>query len=125
LIIGGKGRSILRAPRLLLVLFLRQFDWSEPLIRQGGDKILIVVIGLEAIERKKVRPRGRGFRITGMNRFKQVIIDDVKLRADVAGAKISDKTNGASVQRRSPHVLALSRPRLPLGYLSSILEPRL
>lgn len=101
------------------MLFLRRFEWSEPTLGQGGDKILIIIVGLEAIKGEEVRPGGRGFRLAGMDPLKQIICN-----SDMAGAKIADKTHGASMKLRSLHILALLRLRLPLGNLSSILELR-
>jgi hypothetical protein len=60
-----------------------------------------------------------------MYSLKEVIIDHVELGANVISPKVANEANSAGVQGRSAHVLSLSRPRLPLWYFPSILEPRL
>jgi hypothetical protein len=54
-------------------------------------------------------------------RLKEIIVDDVKLRANVACTEVADKANGAGVQGRGTHVLVLVRSRLPCVPLSFIL----
>jgi hypothetical protein len=60
-----------------------------------------------------------------MDGLKEIVIDNVELGADVVSTKVPNETDGAGVERRCSHVLALSRPRLPFRYFPSILEPRL
>jgi hypothetical protein len=50
------------------------------------DKIFIFKVGLELIEGEEVRPGGWSFQGAGMHCIKQILIDNVKLRADVNGA---------------------------------------
>jgi hypothetical protein len=94
LIISRKGRSILRAQDCSCCCFC---DNSTG-VSHSSDKILVIVIGLEAIEGEEVRPRGGSFRLAGMHRLEQVVVYHVKLRADVVGATITNKTNGASME---------------------------
>jgi hypothetical protein len=57
--------------------------------------------------------------------LKEIILHDVKSRTDMVGPQVANEPDGAGVQGRRTHVLPLARARLPLGYLSYILEPRL
>jgi hypothetical protein len=110
---------------LFLLLALGQFNGGEPFVRQGRNKIGITVVGFEADESEEVGPRCWGFRGASMNGFEQVVVEDMELRANVIRTKVTNEAHGAGVQRKCTHVLSLTRPRLPFGYLSSILEPRL
>ncbi len=89
-----KGRDVrivgrmLRSMDAILLLAMREFNRGEPLIRQGGNKVFVVIVGLEAMEGEEVRPRGWGFRFTGVDSFKEIVIDDVELRTDMVGPKI-------------------------------------
>jgi hypothetical protein len=107
------------------LLSLRQFDRGEPFVRKSGDKILIIEIGSETAEGEEIGPRGWGLRGARVDCFKQVVVDDMELRADVVGAQVPNESDCAGMKRGRTHVLPLSRPRLPLGYLASVLEPRL
>jgi hypothetical protein len=60
-----------------------------------------------------------------MHGLKKIVIDDVKLRDNVACTDVVDKVDGAGVRGGGTHVLALARLRLPFRHLSSILELRL
>jgi hypothetical protein len=57
--------------------------------------------------------------------FEEVIIDHMKLGANVVCLEIANEADRTGMQRRGAHVLTLLRPRFPLWHLSSILEPRL
>jgi hypothetical protein len=74
---------------LLLKLSLRQLDRSEPLISKVGDKILIVVVRLEPMEGEQVRPGSRRSGGPSMDSLKEVIIDHMKLGADVLGPEVT------------------------------------
>jgi hypothetical protein len=120
-----RGFSILRALSLLLLLALGQFNEGEPFIRQGRNKIGIIIVRFEAVEIEEVGPRCWGFRGASVNGFEQVVVDNMELRANVIRTKVTNEAHCAGAQRRCIHVLSLTRPRLPFGYLFSILEPRL
>jgi hypothetical protein len=107
---------------LFLTLAVGKLDGSEPFIGQGGDEILIIIVGLKPIKGKKVGPGSWSFVSAGVDSFKEIVIDDVKLGADVIGAKIANQADGTGVKRGRSHVLSLTRPRLPLRYFASILE---
>jgi hypothetical protein len=116
------GRA--RTTALIVLLPDGEFHGSEPFIGEGGNKIIVIIVGLKATKGKKVGPRGRGFGGTRVNGIKRIVVNDMELRADVVGSKVANEPHSAGVERGCPHILTLSRPRLPLGYLSSILEPR-
>jgi hypothetical protein len=131
-IVGGRNKgvvdragSILGALHFLLSLAIGQFDGGEPLIRQVRNKILIIIIRFEAIEGHEVGPAGWSGLGAGKNGFEQVVVDHMKLGANMICPEVPNEPDRAGMERRGAHVLSLSRPRLPLGYLSSILEPRL
>jgi hypothetical protein len=62
----------------------------KPFVGQSGHKVFIVVVRLETIEGKEVWPGGWGFLGASMHSFKEIVIDDVELRTDMVGPKISN-----------------------------------
>jgi hypothetical protein len=90
--------SILGTLDLFLSLMLGEFNQSEPFIRQIGDKVFIIIVGFKTIKSKQVGPPGWSFQSTGLDGFKQVIIHDMKLGADVICPEILNEANRASVQ---------------------------
>lgn len=64
---------------LLLVLVMRELNWSEPLVSDLRDKVGVVIIGLETVEDNEVRPQCRLDLLARMYGFEQVIINNVKL----------------------------------------------
>ena len=117
--------SILRAASVVVLLTLGQFNRSEPFVSQQRDKVFIIKVGFETMKENQVGPRGRDGRGTGVNGLEEIVVNNVKLGADVIRSKVTNESNSTSMKRAGAHVLSLARPRLPLGHFPSILEPRL
>jgi hypothetical protein len=68
---------------MLSLLAMRELDWSEPFVSELRNKVGIVITGLEATDDNEVRPRYRLDIFARVHGFEQVILDNVKLRADM------------------------------------------
>jgi hypothetical protein len=119
------GWNVLVTVKLFLLLLLGELDGSEPLVSKRGDEVFVVKVRSEATKDKEIRPGSGSFGRAGVDGFKEIVVYDMKLWADVVGSEVTDKANRACVQRRGAHVLSLTGPGLPLGHFSTVLEPRL
>ena len=76
---------------------LREFNRSEPLIRQGRNKVLVVKVRLKMTESEQVGPRGGGFQGASVDGLEKIVVHNVKLRADVVGMEVANQTNSAGM----------------------------
>jgi hypothetical protein len=102
-VILGRRWIIAVSASILSLLAMRELDWSEPFISELRNKVGVVIIRLKAIEDDKVGPRCRLGLFASVYGFEQVVIDNVKLRADMVGSQF----------RMSPTVLECVVQRLP------------
>ena len=95
--------------------------WGQPFVSQRR-RISILKHGLKLLEDAHVNPLWRRLVFITVHRLKQVVKDNVKLGADVTGAKVSDKSNILRMHWRHSKILCTTRSWVPLGDLPSSLS---
>jgi hypothetical protein len=118
-------RNVLGPFELFLLLLLGELNRCKPFVREGRNKVFVIIVRPKVIEDKQVRSRGWCFRRAGMYRIKEVIVNNMELRTNMTDMKVLNEANCASMQRGGTHILSLLGSRLPLGDLATVLKLRL
>jgi hypothetical protein len=109
---------------------IRQLRRIQPFFTECGKVVGIIIVIVQRFSTKslyddEIRPDVWQVNTIGMNGLIIVVIDNMKLRADVSSVEIPCQSNRTGMKRREAHILGTTGLRVPSRNLVPSLTSRI